>query len=80
MLRAPNTDPLRQATFRRNSATPFLNQVKRVGRPRVQWTTQALESVWNTVRDEIGVPDEIYDRNDEEQAEQMHIAANLYMV
>lgn len=48
VLRAPATDPLRQVTFRRDTATPQLYPKNRTGRPKHNWIIENLQRAWLT--------------------------------
>ena len=52
VLRASNEDPLRQVTFVEDSAKPLSYTKKRAGKPREQWTEQAMKRVWKEFRHE----------------------------
>ena len=45
ILRAPNTDPLRQVTYEPDSAQPKHIGKRRIGRPRQQWAFRSNENI-----------------------------------
>ena len=51
IIRATNSDPLRQPTLRPGSARPHVPEVRRVGRPRTHWVESTMEHVWDTLED-----------------------------
>ena len=52
VLRAENHDPMRQVTFNKNTGKPVTFTKKRSGKPREQWTEQAMKRVWKEFRHE----------------------------
>ena len=55
ILRAPDTDPMRQVTFRGESGSPLLADKNRVGRPRLHWTIETMSQAWNGPMGKKGV-------------------------
>lgn len=51
ILRTEPTDPMRQVSFRRNSATPYTPAFRRPGRPRKNWLETSLAMCWNKLKD-----------------------------
>ncbi len=49
ILRLPDAAPERQVTVWASTAEPRLYGVKRVGKPRLHWTTMALKLAWVAV-------------------------------
>ena len=47
---ASNADPMRQASLRANTVHPVEYGIRRVGRPRARWATDAARLYWNAVR------------------------------
>ena len=50
IIRAKDTDPLYKSTFKRGRLTPNLRKRKRVGRPRIHWTTGVMKRTWKKVK------------------------------
>jgi hypothetical protein len=48
IIRAPNNDPLRQVTFKDNTAERPERGTLRVGRPKQNWIKATKEAVWTT--------------------------------
>jgi hypothetical protein len=46
IVRSPNDDPLRQCTLEFNRPLPFQVPKRRVGRPRLNWTTEAYKRIY----------------------------------
>ena len=46
ILRADNRNPMRQVSFRRDSATPYAPLFRRPGRPRKNWLVSSLDLCW----------------------------------
>ena len=53
LLRADNSDPMRQVSFQRNSALPYCPLFRRQGRPRKNWMVSSLELCWNKLHNSI---------------------------
>ena len=51
ILRTDASDPMRQVSFRRNSATPYTPAFRRPGRPRKNWLQTSLAMCWNKLKD-----------------------------
>ena len=49
IMRADNTDPLRQVTFQDNSVNRHQVGKKRVGRPKQNWIYATKENIWYNV-------------------------------
>ena len=47
LLRADDSDPMRQVSFQNNSASPYLPLFRRPGRPPKNWMISSLELCWN---------------------------------
>ena len=45
-MRSPNDDPLRQCTLEYNRPIPFQVSKRRVGRPRLNWSTEAYKRIY----------------------------------
>ena len=54
VVRSPNEDPLRQCTLELNRPIPFQVPKRRVGRPRLNWTTEAYKRIY--VKSHRGTP------------------------
>ena len=62
ILRAPDTDPIRQITFRAGTAAPNHYQEKRVGRPRKCWIIEKSSIAYHHTCQKLDLPeDEIFD-------------------
>ena len=59
MLRAPDTDPIRDICFLHDSATPNIGGDKRRGRPKLNWVITKIYQVWGKVRTEFGLLEEL---------------------
>ena len=46
VLRTDNRDPMRQVSFRRDSAVPYTPLFRRPGRPRKNWLVTSLDLCW----------------------------------
>ena len=55
MLRAPDTDPIRDICFLHDSATPNISGDKRRGRPKLNWVITQMYQVWGKVKTEFGL-------------------------
>ena len=55
VLRAPDTDPIRDICFLQNSATPNISGDKRRGRPKLNWVITQMYQVWGKVKTEFGL-------------------------
>merc|ERR1712039_1166105 len=53
ILRQADDEPERAQTFETNSATPIKNPIRRPGRPRTHWATDALQKAWQRHCDEL---------------------------
>ena len=53
ILASPDTDPIKQVTFCPMTLGPIHYGVRRVGRPRNRWTTEAGKEYWRTVRNKL---------------------------
>ncbi len=51
ILRTEATDPMRQVSFIRNSATPYTPAFRRPGRPQKNWLQTSLAMCWNKLKD-----------------------------
>ena len=50
ILRLDSDNPMRIVSFKRNSASPMEVLLRRVGRPRKQWTHRTLSLIWRQIR------------------------------
>jgi hypothetical protein len=57
VLRAPDTDPIRDICFLHNSATPNISGDKRRGRPKLNWVITQMHQVWGKVKTEFRLPE-----------------------
>jgi len=57
VLRAPDTDPIRDICFLQNSATPNISGDKRRGRPKLNWVITQMHQVWGKVKTEFRLPE-----------------------
>ncbi len=80
VLRAADTDPIREICFMHNSATPNITDNKRRGRPKLNWTITQMYQVWGKVKQEFALPEHMK-LNLKKELHQDHIktAANLYV-
>ena len=64
MIRAEETDPLKEATFNRDTMDVKTIGWRRVGRPKVHWIHTVMETAWNEIRhshpEEIQEYDNLY--------------------
>ena len=60
VLRAPDTDPMKQVAFKAGTAREVATDKRRVGNPRVTWQWSAKKSVWKEFRHEAP---KVYSRN-----------------
>ena len=59
VLRAPDTDPIRDICFIHNSATPNITNEKRRGRPKLNWVITQMHQVWGKVKKEFALPENL---------------------
>ena len=50
IARAANDDPLREVTFGNNNGKPIGVSQRGVGKPRKQWTFEAMNQVWKSTQ------------------------------
>ena len=51
ILRSGASDPMRQVSFRRNSATPYIPTCRRPSRPHKNWLQASRTMCWNKLKD-----------------------------
>ena len=49
IIRADQTDPIRQVTFENESVRPRFKGYRRVGKPRLNWTKNNIQKVWKII-------------------------------
>ena len=81
IIRADNSDPLRQVALLPDTAMPMFLMKRRVGRPRKQWTSELLREKWTQLQNAQGVSEkEEYCQYSEDQSHEIMMAAQLYLV
>ena len=80
MLRAPDTDPIRDICFLHDSATPNISGDKRRGRPKLNWVLTQMYQVWGKVKTEFGLLEAFkLNISNETQQDYIRVAADLHV-
>ena len=66
IIRCKSDDPLREATFFGDSLRKKELDIKRVGHPKLCWTTLAFKLAWEKIKDAVGKSETRFDETNTE--------------
>ena len=80
VLRCCDTDPEKFTTLQSNTPFPYLNKLRRVGQPRLNWAIESMKVAWRGVREEFMESEEEIDIENRGHIQTINIAAHTYYI
>ena len=79
ILRQTDDEPEKATTLYPNTPFPRVNQVKRVGKPRINWTEDTFRHAWEQTHEGMGAPDPVMDLYNRGHIQTLNLAAHIRM-